>query len=824
MPTLPTGPFELQLINLGLDPLGGSFAHLQVEVSASFGVSLGPFAAIGRSPRRPARRSTSQRRHADRASRSSRRTASASSLDAGIVKGGGYLAVDENGYAGVLELKMLAVDVKAIALLNTHSEAGFSLLLLIFGQFPAIQLSFGFTLTGVGGLIGVQHTASPTALSQALGAGQLDAVLFPENPVANAPQIINTLRTMFPVKAGGFIIGPMLELGWGTPSLVTVRLGLLIEAEPVHAARPGHRRSCRRWSRPISRCCTCGSTSSARSSSIRCSIAFDAKLIHSRVALHLDHRAVRVPRAVRRPARRSSSAPAASIRASRRFPSDIPAPFDRVGASFDIGIVGIEFKGYFAITSATVQAGAALRAWADVGIASIEGGFGFDAICYLVPKFYFEVDLFAYLDVHVFGIDFASIHLDGMLAGPGRWHIAGNAEGAHAVAAARLLAAHRRDAGAPIATRRRSPSTWPIELVEGDREDRQLERAAAAGRRRLRHARRRSSRGPTCSRIRSARWSSSRSSCRSSCAWPRRAAARSSGANEFFGGALQLDAGRHSRCPARRRRQPTQRFLRCGAVPRDVAGRPAREAVVRVVHRRLRARRRQLRAGRDVLEETLNYEEADLGAVPGPKGLRRLALGVYAEATQRRHAALRRGGPIDRCATARSRSRRSRRAIKRQSRAGDGRRQVTLTVAAGAGIYTSVWRAIRRATPVRPSHVASLTSSNLRRCGMTIPYRFVPWARRGLARAHTQSRHRIGGRSPTRPRITVGLTLQAKQRRHHRDRGVGQRRPDALRTGRRDRHRSASDRAHRSAAERHQLRAELPRDRRLRSARLSRGC
>src|SRR5207248_917281 len=84
--------------------------------------------------------------------------------------------------------------------------------------------------TGVGGLIGVQHTASPPALSQALSAGQLDAVLFPDNPVQNAPQIINTLRTIFPVRARGFIIGPMLELGWGTPSLVTVRMGLLIEA------------------------------------------------------------------------------------------------------------------------------------------------------------------------------------------------------------------------------------------------------------------------------------------------------------------------------------------------------------------------------------------------------------------------------------------------------------------------------------------------------------------------------------------------------------------------------------------------------------------
>ena len=118
-------------------------------------------------------------------------------LDAGIIKGGGYLGVDADGYAGVLELKMLAVGVKAIAILNTKSEAGFSLLLLIFGQFPAIQLSFGFTLTGVGGLIGVQHTASPTALSQGIGNGSLDAVLFPENPVGDAPRIINTLRTCF---------------------------------------------------------------------------------------------------------------------------------------------------------------------------------------------------------------------------------------------------------------------------------------------------------------------------------------------------------------------------------------------------------------------------------------------------------------------------------------------------------------------------------------------------------------------------------------------------------------------------------------------------
>ncbi len=423
-PTLPTGPFKLQLINLGLDPVDGKFSHLKAELSASFGVELGPFQAsvdrLGILLDLDIANNAAPFKFAFKMP-----NGIGLALDAGIVKGGGYLAVDANGYAGVLELKMLAVGVKAIAILNTHSEAGFSLLLLIFGQFPPIQLSFGFTLTGVGGLIGVQHTASPTALSLGIGNGSLDAVLFPDNPVANAPQIINTLRTLFPVKRGGFIIGPMLELGWGSPSLVTVRLGLLIEAGQLTLLGQAIVQLPPLVTADLALLyLRLDFVGSVVFDPLR--IAFDAKLVHSRVAFititgQFAFRA------------QFGNQPTFLISAGgfhpsfREIPSDIPVPFDRVGASFDIGFVGVSYKGYFAITSATIQAGAEVRMWADIGIASIEGGYGFDAICYLVPKFYFEIDLYAYLAVHVFGHDFAAIHLDGKLAGPGRWHIAGNA-------------------------------------------------------------------------------------------------------------------------------------------------------------------------------------------------------------------------------------------------------------------------------------------------------------------------------------------------------------------------------------------------------------
>ena len=45
---------------------------------------------------------------------------------------------------------------------------------------------------------------------------------------------------------------------------------------------------------------------------------------------------------------------------------------------------------------------------------------------------------------------------------------------------------------------------------------------------------------------------------------------------------------------------------------------------------------------------------------------------------------------------------------------------------------------------------------------MSIPYRFMPWARRGLARAH---RNVDPGNAPLalHPKVNVGLTLQARQ-------------------------------------------------------------
>ena len=98
-------------------------------------------------------------------------------VDAELVKGGGYLYIDrERGeYAGVLELEMKLpivgqISLKAIGLLTTklpEGRDGWALLLLIYAQFR-VQLGYGFTFSGLGGIIGLHHAPDQLALSDGL--------------------------------------------------------------------------------------------------------------------------------------------------------------------------------------------------------------------------------------------------------------------------------------------------------------------------------------------------------------------------------------------------------------------------------------------------------------------------------------------------------------------------------------------------------------------------------------------------------------------------------------------------------------------------------
>ena len=333
-------------------------------------------------------------------------------------------------YAGALELTFAAFSLKAIAILTTKrpdGSKGWALLVMIYGQFPTpIQLSFGFTLSGVGGLLGVHHGCDRPQLEAGMRTGAFDGILFPRDPVGDAPTIINQLRVIFPIRANALIIGPMLELGWGTPNIIKIRLGLLIPIDNVFGGGrvsvkqiillgqldvqlpPGVQPDQALLRLQVDILGLCGSRTEC--GRLRC-----APPRLTRCARDVDRHA---GRAHCRGAHPSFVLAAGGFHP--RFndvPPGLPAPIDRIGAGFSIGPVKITITGYFAVTPATVQAGARVDAKAKLGSVEVKGYFGFDTIFYFEPTFHFEIDAACGFSVRWKGHSLAGVDFRGTLTG-----------------------------------------------------------------------------------------------------------------------------------------------------------------------------------------------------------------------------------------------------------------------------------------------------------------------------------------------------------------------------------------------------------------------
>jgi hypothetical protein len=351
------------------------------------------------------------------------------SVDAAVIKGGGYLYFDhEKGeYAGVLELSIKdQIQVKAIGLLSTKlpgGQRGFSLLLIITAQFPPIQLSFGFVLTGVGGMIGVNRTMVTDVLRAGIRTRTLDSILFPENPVQNAPKIISDLKAVFPPAEGRYVFGPMVEIGWGTPVLVFGRLGVILELpEPVRLVILGQLKLA--LPRPEAPVVDINLDALGLVEFERQSLSLDATLYDSQVAGFqlLGDMALRLTWAER---------PNFALSVGGLNPRFQPPPgfpeLRRLTLSMGQGEnPHLALEAYMAVTSNSVQFGAHLELRAEGGGFAVNGHLGFDCLVILSP-FSFIVDIAGSVEVLLGGRSLMSVHLNLLLEGPTPWHAWGEA-------------------------------------------------------------------------------------------------------------------------------------------------------------------------------------------------------------------------------------------------------------------------------------------------------------------------------------------------------------------------------------------------------------
>ena len=353
------------------------------------------------------------------------------SVDAGVVAGGGYISFDpdKGQYAGVLELSLVdIVQVKVIGILDTKmpdGTSGYSFLLIITFELPPIQLGFGFTLNGVGGIAGVNRTMSIDALHAGFRAHTLDSIMFPPDPIKNAPQIISNVRNFFPPAQGRYLFGPMVELGWGTPTLITLSVGVILEVpDPVrlailgliHAGLP---------------------TADVALIELHIDVlgTYDGgtKLLEIDGSLY-DSRVLVYSLAGDLLLRLSMSSDPNFIFSLGGFNPhfntaglNLPA-MQRLCVSIGNGDnPRISTNSYFAITSNSLQFGANVEAYAEAGGFAVHGYLGFDVLVIYSP-FSFEFDFYAGFDVSFEGASLCGISLDGMLSGPRPWHIHGHAE------------------------------------------------------------------------------------------------------------------------------------------------------------------------------------------------------------------------------------------------------------------------------------------------------------------------------------------------------------------------------------------------------------
>jgi len=353
------------------------------------------------------------------------------SVDASVFTGGGYLSFDpeKQEYSGVVELQLCdKVAVKAMGLLTTRlpdGGKGYSLVLVIFVEgFTPIQLGFGFALTGIGGLLALNRTFNEEALRAGLKNHTLDSVMFPKDPIRNAPQIISNLNRVFPPAAGHHLFGPMVKISWGTPALITAEIGVVLELgarlrllilAQIAAILPRRDHDLVRLQMDAIGMIDFDQGTASLDASL-----YDSRLLKKFVLT--GDMAMRL---------KWEGSPNFALAIGGLHPAFNPPvnfpKLERITINLSAGDnPRIRCEAYFALTANTVQFGARAELYAAASGFSIQGEIGYDVLIQLDP-FFFIAEFHAQLQLKRGSTNLFKVKVEGSLAGPRPLHLKGKA-------------------------------------------------------------------------------------------------------------------------------------------------------------------------------------------------------------------------------------------------------------------------------------------------------------------------------------------------------------------------------------------------------------
>jgi hypothetical protein len=352
-------------------------------------------------------------------------------IDAPTVVGGGFLRFDrqKGEYSGVLELKIAdKISVKGFGLVTTKLPGGgkgFAFVIIIFVEgFNPIPLGLGFKLTGIGGLLAINRTFDENALRTGLKEQTLDSVMFPKDPIRNAPQILGNLNKVFPPATGHHLFGPMVQISWGTPTLITAELALVLEfgqrlrlliLAQVAAILPDPKNDLVRLQMDAIGVIDFDQGRAELDATLRDSRLLKKFVLTGDMAMRL----------------KWQSSPNFALAIGGLHPAFNPPPnfpkLERVAINLSAGDnPRLRCEAYFALTSNTVQFGARAELYASAAGFSVHGDIGFDVLIQFDP-FFFVADFHAQLQLKRGSTNLFKVRLEGSLSGPRPLHIKGKA-------------------------------------------------------------------------------------------------------------------------------------------------------------------------------------------------------------------------------------------------------------------------------------------------------------------------------------------------------------------------------------------------------------
>ena len=358
-------------------------------------------------------------------------------IKAGPVTGGGYIGfdADRGEYTGALQLAIglgpAQVSITALGMLDTkipEHDGDWALILILAAQFN-IQLGAGFFWTGLGGVLGVNHTLDSDAIAAGLRTKSLDSILFPPDPVAQAPHIFATWRQTMPIAVGHTIVGPMVQVAWGgVVKICTLEIAVLLEitSDPFGLAQIVLLGSFQ-FSAPLPEIPLVRLRADVlgRLKFNPLDFLLQAELVDSRLGTFTVSGGLVI-------VARGGPDAAFVLSVGGFHPHFTPPANVPVADRIRVDISGtdnprLRLEAYVALTSQSFQFGARVELHAAAGPLALDGWLGLDVLIQWLPHFRFSAEISAGLSLSYDGSPVLAISIDVLLEGPGPWHVKGYA-------------------------------------------------------------------------------------------------------------------------------------------------------------------------------------------------------------------------------------------------------------------------------------------------------------------------------------------------------------------------------------------------------------